>query len=535
MARRSSGLASVVAEIQRHQQRQRRQQAAAQRSAAAAQRQQAQAREQAYRAAQREAARGQKAALVAYQQSREAEVATRNSGIEALVHDLRSVLKTGLTAPAFSWQLMCPPIQIPPFDPGHLGRPIAMPDGRYYQVPPLSGLQALSPGAKRQHEAQVAEARARFEYDWQQAQAAEADRWRRLSEYHQQFTTWAAEEQRRSAARDAEVHALWCQVGAGDGEAVRQYFSAALLHTASTWPVGFPCQFALAYDTTARQLVINWELPSVDIVPETARIRYFKTDDRESEISRPPTERRNLHREVLAQSGLRVVADLFRADDQGVLQSIALNGYVTALSPATGNESETFLLTLTCRRDQFNALALDRVEAVSCLHGLHGQLSGRPDRLEAVRQGRQPDSVGGTLAESGTDHEEDTDLFDMDPIEFEELLAELFRRRGLQVTTTKRSGDQGVDVLAIDPDPVTGGQIVIQAKRYRNTVSPDAVRDLWGTVDHHGAAKGILVTTAGFGPGSHEFARDKRLTLIDGPQLVELLQEVGLSGHLGPR
>jgi restriction system protein len=535
VARRSSGLAAVVVEIQRQQQRQRRQQAAAQRSAAAAQRQQAQAREQAYRAAQRDAARGEKAALAAYQQAREAEVAARNSRIEAQVHELRSVLTSGLSAPAFSWQVMCPPVQVPPFDPGQLGRPVAMPDDRLYRVLPLSGVHAFGPGAKRQHEAQVAQARARFEHDWQRAQAAEADRQRRLAEYYQQFTAWAAEEQRRAAARDAQVHALWYQVGAGDGEAVRQYFSAALLHAATAWPVGFPCRFALAYDAAARQLVINWELPSVDIALETSRIRYVKTGDRESETTRPPMERRNLHREVLAQSALRVVASLFRADDQGVLHSIALNGCARALSPATGNETEAFLLTLTCRREQFDELALDRVEAVSCLQGLRGQLSARPDRLEAVRPGRQPDSVGGALAESGTDHDEDTDLFEMDPIEFEDLLAELFRRRGLHVTTTKRSGDQGVDVLAIDPDPVTGGQIVIQAKRYRNTVGPDAVRDLWGTVDHHGAAKGILVTTAGFGPGSHEFARDKRLTLIDGPRLVELLQEVGLPGHLGPR
>ncbi|MCG6493769.1 restriction endonuclease [Kitasatospora sp. A2-31] len=121
----------------------------------------------------------------------------------------------------------------------------------------------------------------------------------------------------------------------------------------------------------------------------------------------------------------------------------------------------------------------------------------------------------------------------MDPIEFEELIAELFRLRGFRVMTTARSGDAGVDVVAEDLDPVTGGRIVIQAKRYRSTVSPTAVRDLDSTVRHHGAIKGILVTTAGFGPGSYEYIRNKPLTLVSGPELVELLAEQGLRGRLG--
>nr|WP_237419428.1 restriction endonuclease [Kitasatospora sp. SID7827] len=122
----------------------------------------------------------------------------------------------------------------------------------------------------------------------------------------------------------------------------------------------------------------------------------------------------------------------------------------------------------------------------------------------------------------------------MDPLEFEELIAELFRRRGLRTSTTARSGDEGVDVLAEDPDPITGGKIVIQAKRYRRTVPPSAVRDLESTMRRQGANRGILVTTAGFGPGSRKHAEGQPLTLVDGPMLLELLREQGLPGRLGP-
>ncbi|MEU8391326.1 restriction endonuclease [Micromonospora sp. NPDC048843] len=126
----------------------------------------------------------------------------------------------------------------------------------------------------------------------------------------------------------------------------------------------------------------------------------------------------------------------------------------------------------------------------------------------------------------------DVDLHEMDPEQFEDLVADLFRTRNRKVMTTARSGDEGVDVIAEDPDPITGGLIVIQVKRYRATVSPSVVRDLYGVVQHRGATKGILVTTSGFGPGSYEFVQDKPLTLIGGTELVDLLARHGLPGTL---
>ncbi|TXS21857.1 restriction endonuclease, partial [Streptomyces sp. gb1(2016)] len=124
------------------------------------------------------------------------------------------------------------------------------------------------------------------------------------------------------------------------------------------------------------------------------------------------------------------------------------------------------------------------------------------------------------------------DLLEMDPIAFEGLVAELFRARGMRAVTTQRSNDGGVDVEALDPDPISGGKIIVQVKRYRNTVPPSAVRDLYGTVQGAGANKGVLVTTSGFGPGSYTFANGKPLTLVSGAELVDLLGRCGLRGRL---
>jgi restriction system protein len=71
------------------------------------------------------------------------------------------------------------------------------------------------------------------------------------------------------------------------------------------------------------------------------------------------------------------------------------------------------------------------------------------------------------------------------------------------------------------------GKIVIQAKRYVNTVDVSAVRDLWGTVNHEGAMKGILVTTSQYGPDSYAFIQNKPIQLINGSELLGLLEQYG--------
>lgn len=83
-------------------------------------------------------------------------------------------------------------------------------------------------------------------------------------------------------------------------------------------------------------------------------------------------------------------------------------------------------------------------------------------------------------------------------------------------------------MVAYDLRPVTGGKVVIQAKRYKNTVGVSAVRDLYGTVMNEGANKGILVTTSSYGKDTYEFAKDKPLELIDGGGILYLLEQIGV-------
>lgn len=473
---------------------------------------------------QAQAARSyQRQAEQSHREYRQAEAQRRTQELDAQVAALQGILAAGSRAPAFRASSLIRPEVVPPFAPGQLAHPVPMPNADQYRT--QSGWTAA-----RRAQAQ-ADARARFERDWQAAQAAEAQRQQQLAAYQREYQRSADAQLAEVRRHNTGIAELTAAVRRREPDAVVEIFSAAL-YASRAWPVGFPRQVAAAYDDAAGQLVLDWELPDYGVVPEAKSVRYVASTDQEKETARPTTQRRALYREVLAQCMLLVLHELFAADEHAALDSVTLNGFVNGHDPTTGRPGSIYLATVMAPRATFRGLHLAQVDAASCLaDALRGQLSSRPDQLAAVRPSRRPRDVGNRVAAHGADTE--PDLYEMDPIAFENLVADLFRAMGMQAVTTQRSNDGGVDVDALDPTPIRGGKIVVQVKRYRNTVQPSAVRDLYGTVQDAGANKGVLVTTSGFGPGSRTFANGKPLELISGPELVDLLHRHGLRGRLG--
>nr|WP_030301447.1 restriction endonuclease [Streptomyces katrae] len=482
------------------------------------------------RAWDRDVARGEREQQAAYRQHREAEARRRTEGMEAEVAALQSLLVTGCRSAPFRMASLVRNEGLEPFRPGALAQPVAMP--RIEQFLQESSGMAL--GSYRRAQAER-EAHAQYKRAHQKAQAAETRRQQQLAEQRQQYDRWAAEQLAGIRAHNRGLSELAGRLRAGEAEAVVEYFSAAL-YASTAWPEELPRQVAAAYDPAAQQLVLDWELPRYGVIPEAKSVRYLPSTDQDKETARPVTQRRALYRDLLAQCVLLVVRELYSADEFGALDSVVVNGFVDDHDPATGREAQIVLATVSAARSAFEGLRLEQVSAVECLvEGLRGQLSARPDQLAAVRTGRRPGEVGGVVSHGGQsgNGDDEPDLFTMDPIAFENLVAELFRAMGMEAVTTQRSGDGGVDVEALDPAPIRGGRIVVQVKRYRNTVPPTAVRDLYGTVQDKGANKGVLVTTASFGPGSYTFANGKPLELVPGADLVDLLHQYGLRGRLG--
>jgi restriction system protein len=235
-----------------------------------------------------------------------------------------------------------------------------------------------------------------------------------------------------------------------------------------------------------------------------------------------------MYAQVVAQVALRTLHELFRADRTDWLETVVLNCYVDTIDPATGQPTRPHLVTVRTPKETFEGLNLRQVDPLACLRGLRAEVSRSPHELLPVRPIVQFDMVDPRFIEdTHVLGELDTrpNLMELTPTQFEALIGNLFEQMGLDTRQTQASRDGGVDCVAWDHRPIFGGKVIIQAKRYKNTVGVSAVRDLFGTMQNEGASKGILVTTSGYGRSSYEFAEGKPLELLTGSNLLHLLAE----------
>ncbi|NUN15800.1 MAG: restriction endonuclease, partial [Myxococcales bacterium] len=72
-------------------------------------------------------------------------------------------------------------------------------------------------------------------------------------------------------------------------------------------------------------------------------------------------------------------------------------------------------------------------------------------------------------------------------------------------------------------------KVYIQAKRWQNTVGPEAVQAFYGALAGRRATKGVFITTSSYSTRATEFARTiEQIVLIDGAKLSELLMDFGV-------
>jgi restriction system protein len=527
MARRSS-IFSTYAQMQREAARAQ----AAQLRAQAATRREAERAHAAYVRAQTAAEKERKRLYI---ESRAAHVAAMNADLETTIEALQGLLAASLKAgDVVSISSLKKPVSKPPWKPGDLERAEPAPVPQTFMPAPLTGLGKLFGKAK--HEQAVAEGQARYEQAVKEHRSREAQRANTLAKARAEWWAAAAQLEEEAKKQHELVDAFEVNYRRGELNAVVSYCSMVL--EASAYPDGFPQRFKFAYVPESRQAVVEYELPTVDVVPTVKAYRYVKQSDSIAETARPQAQINALYVSVVAQVAIRTVRELLASDKAGHIDTVVFNGHVDTTDPGSGQRIHPCLVTVRTTRETFSQLDLTHVEPRACLKHLSAGVSKNPAELWPVRPVLEFNMVDPRfVAESDALSELDQrpNLMDLKPTEFEALIQNLFVKMGLEARQTRPSRDGGVDCVAWDPRPILGGKVVIQAKRYKNTVGVSAVRDLFGTLQNEGASKGILVTTSGYGQASFDFAQNKPIVLIGGSNLLYLLAEhTGIEAKIVP-
>ena len=302
----------------------------------------------------------------------------------------------------------------------------------------------------------------------------------------------------------------------------------------SNYPDYFPQEHSIDYQSNSKILIVDYALPDIDSLPNIKSVKYVATSNEFVETLIATSAITKLYDELLYQIALRTFHELYEADAINALDSIVFNGWVNSIDKSTGHRVNACIMSVNASKDEFMAINLKNVDPKACFKQLKGVGSAKLHGLSPIapimtinKQDKRFVSAYDVM--EGVDESEN--LAAMDWQDFENLIREIFEKEfsssGGEVKITQASRDGGVDAIAFDPDPIRGGKIVIQAKRYTNVVGVSAVRDLYGTTLNEGATKGILVTTANFGPDAYDFAKGKPLTLLNGSNLLHLLEKHG--------
>jgi len=318
----------------------------------------------------------------------------------------------------------------------------------------------------------------------------------------------------------------------GEKSAIEEYCDMVLSN--SVYPDYFPQEFDIEYNETSKTLIVEYSLPDISDLPTLKEVKFLKSKDEYKETHITDPVKRKMYDKLLYDVTLRTNHELFEADIIDAIESIVFNGWVNPINKATGKNEEACILSIQTMKAEFLEINLEQVDSKACFKSLKGIGSSSLYSLTPIApilKINREDSRFVSAINIADSMEDTTNLAAMDWQDFEHLIRELFEKEfnttGGEVKITRASRDGGVDAIAFDPDPIRGGKIVIQAKRYTNVVGVSSVRDLYGTVLNEGATKGILVSTADYGPDAYNFAKDKPLTLLNGNNLLHLLHKHG--------
>jgi len=339
------------------------------------------------------------------------------------------------------------------------------------------------------------------------------------------------------SSQNSRIDQLAAGVTAGEPQAVVEHTTMVL--DASDYDDLFEKAYEIEYQPSTKTLLVEFRLPSPDEMPTLKTVRFVAATGELKDSHISEREQKANYDHVGYQICLRTLHELFEADEYHNLERILFNGYATYIDRSSGRDVSATIMSILVDRATFLEIDLSRIDPKACFKSLKGVSASALSALAPIPPVMKLNKEDRRFIEArdqAANIDDSTNLASMDWEDFEHLVREVFEKefasRGGEVRITQSSSDGGVDAVAFDPDPITGGKIVIQAKRYTRTVGVAAVRDLYGTMQHEQASRGILVTTADYGPDAHKFSSGKPITLMTGSNLLHLLGKHGIKAKI---
>jgi hypothetical protein len=131
-------------------------------------------------------------------------------------------------------------------------------------------------------------------------------------------------------------------------------------------------------------LVVEYELPTVDVVPKAKSYRYVKSRETVVETARPVSQVKALYASTIAQLTLLSLAAILELDTGRHIDVLVFNGVVDTLDPHSGQPIRPCLITLRITAATFAEINLEDVDPSACLKRLSATVSQNPTQFVPV-------------------------------------------------------------------------------------------------------------------------------------------------------
>jgi restriction system protein len=182
---------------------------------------------------------------------------------------------------------------------------------------------------------------------------------------------------------DTSESDLTASYRAGDPAGIAAHVESVL--TAMPLPRYINPRVAVGYSPDSRQLIIEYELPTVDVVPKAKSYRYIKTRETVVERARPSSQVKALYASTIAQLTLLSVATILKLDSERHIDVVLFNGVVEAQDPHSGEPIRPCLIAVRVTRDALAEINLEDVDPLACLKHLSAAVSRNPTQFVGVR------------------------------------------------------------------------------------------------------------------------------------------------------
>ncbi|MFF0607859.1 hypothetical protein ACFYUD_04215 [Nocardia tengchongensis] len=361
----------------------------------------------AMRASAAERAEAERAAKLAHIAAREAEVEEKNAQLAVTYDEIDNLLNAtlevddwvdleslrehvadlALDRPELLTPTRTPTYHLPP------DQPVFVPP-----TPP-SGLSGTL-GGNRRHAAQMEAAQQEYQgrvQHWQHAlthtcalNAVLRNRWRQqeatrkaaLADAQRRLEETNSERRRQAEESNARLDELITRLRQRQPAAMDEYVAIVLAN--SIYPETFEVSYEHSFSAGDHELHITVLAPPPDAFPTTKAFRYNKTNDEITATTLPAAETKRRYASAIAQTALRTAHEVFEADREGIIDSIALSVAVDTVDTATGHNTRIDLIRLATDRADFLPLELSRVEPPATLAHLSAAVSKNPYGLVPV-------------------------------------------------------------------------------------------------------------------------------------------------------